>query len=323
MGALSNLLDGEQAYHMLFTPEEADLSLFVQDTLKATAGAMRDTVFRVAGKASFDGMVQMAQMPPMFGDKWVFQLDYEKIKAHKDKLFRLVTMPDVPAIFLFMVSNYGQFKEVKEALPLINDMYLASIRRNDVEHLLSGTSLPVDLIQFVGKSYYNNPDKVAQLRASLLMGNKFKTRAEIAEEIGVGTGTMKTYVFSLLGEPPKNAKSQRIVMKRRIEVGQQLCEMNTPFKLRNLMLGTIRDIRNIKILYLSGTIYKNIREIPEVYDVKRLSRYAWDLDRIKETPLSRIDTLLFLLEGTPKWSEDTDLLSFIYGLYAAKGVREA
>lgn len=322
MGSLADLLNKDQITHMLYTSEEADLSLYIQDTLKATAEAKGDSVFRVRSKKDYENMLDIARMPPLLGEKWLFVIEYSRLKLHKDKMFRLTRANEIPSVFLYLVENYGEFKEIKKYLPDVNDMYMASMRRPDVEHILAGTSLTPDLLNFVGKSYFNNPDKICELATQLKMGTVYKNRAEITDALGTGTGTMKHYVFSLLGDPPKNATSRKTVMKRRITIGSELVEMYGANVLRRQMYDCIRDIRNIKMLFMSAVIYDSLKNLPDGFDEKRLGKYAWDLDRIKELPLSRIDDLMFRLEAESFWRSDIELLNLLYGLYTTKGVLE-
>ena len=84
----------------------------------------------------------------------------------------------------------------------------------------------------------------------------------------------------------------------------------------NFIKATIKDILNIKILYLNGTIYDRVINIPSCYDEKRLMRYNYCIKVITEgISYSRLLFLYQTLGIYGKWYTSQDGVLFLYKYY--------
>ena len=77
----------------------------------------------------------------------------------------------------------------------------------------------------------------------------------------------------------------------------------------------------LKVLVISGTIYKQVRALPDSYDEQKLSKYNKYLWRLKEVPLSRFLRMKQVLLEGGRWSKSIDFLRFLY-CYYTEGVKQ-
>lgn len=98
-------------------------------------------------------------------------------------------------------------------------------------------------------------------------------------------------------------------------------------KMRNFLLASVKDILDIKELYMVGAIYDTIRDLPDkkvmdakgnlspVYDEKRLSKYNSRLKYIIEIPYLRVVRLYLTLKKGGRWFNAMDMVNFMYQYY--------
>lgn len=322
MGSIRKL-EGDIHVHLLLTGSSLS-EMYVYDILKKKCGANTESIYRVETKGDFNNMLDLLGVQPFLADRWLFVVNYSRVKAllkGKAGIFREET-----AEFLIKVKNYKEYKEAKKLLGMVNDIYLTSIRPYDVEYLLSGYNLPKKLLDFISKSYYSDPEQVFILKKELDGGTVIAERRQIVDICGVSTGSLNSYAMSLLKEVATE-KGRKTVCKNRIKTGLELADVYGFNKMRNFLLACVKDILDIKQLYLAGVIYDSVRDLPEievemkdgskapVFDEKRLSRYGFYYKSIIETPYARILRLYLLLKKQGKWYKDIDMMNFIYQYY--------
>lgn len=315
MGSLRDLADSNKNVHILLSSSNLS-ELYVYDTLKAKCNANVDSIFNIDSKSSINEMLELVNLQPFTADKWLFVLDFKKAKSViKDKkgIFESSTSE-----FLIKVKDYKEYKEAKELLGNVNDIYLSFIRFYDTEFLLKDYNIPPKLIGFISKSYSSDPEQIFALREELNNGRVIERRKDIIDICGVSAGSLNSYALTLLKDFPKTDKGRKIVCKNRIGVAYELAETYGFSKMRNFLLACVKDILDIKQLYMVGTIYDRIENLPDCYDTKRLSRYKSMLNIIIEIPYSRILNLYLCLKQSGNWYKDIDMVSFLY-LYYEKG----
>lgn len=324
MGSIRNIGDMDRNVHLLLTTSNLS-ELYIYDKLKEKCKANRDSIYDVNSRSSATEMLELVNTLPFMAHRWLFIVEYGKVKSIlKDR--RGIFETD-SSEFLIKVKNYKEYKEAKQLLGNINDIYLSSIRFFDVEYLLQGYSLAPNLIDFVAKSYYSDPEQVFVLINELKTGKVIEKRKEIVEICGISAGSVSSFALSLLREPPKTEKGRKLTYKKRIGVALELAETYGFSKFRNFLMASIKDILDIKQLYMVGAIYDRIRDLPEskvrdkdgnmvsVYDEKRLSRYNMYLNSITGIPYVRIMRLYLLLKRWGNWFNDIDMINFIYQYY--------
>lgn len=317
MGTLREL-EGSKNVHMLITSSTA-VEMYVYDKLKEQCHASLESVLTVNSKSSFSEMLELVGMQSYLSDKWLFVIEYSKVKASIKANVGIFESEE--AEFLIKVNTYRDFKEFKELLPSVNDLYLSFIRRNEVMYLLSKYNLSQKDIDFVAKSYSREPEKVFLFKKELDNGLVVNSQRDIVKLLGESTGSITSYALALLRDFPTTEKGFKTVCRNRIKTGKDLCEAYGVSSFKNFLMATIKDFIYIKELYMQGTIYNSIRDLPEVFDEKKLSKYNVYLRTlVNDIPYSRLISLYSKLRESGRWVRNSDLLMFIYDYYKVEVV---
>ena len=317
MGTLREL-EGSKNVHMLITSSTA-VEMYVYDKLKEQCHASLESVLTVNSKSSFSEMLELVGMQSYLSDKWLFVIEYSKVKASIKANVGIFESEE--AEFLIKVNTYRDFKEFKELLPSVNDLYLSFIRRNEVMYLLSNYNLSQKDIDFVAKSYSREPEKVFLFKKELDNGLVVNSQRDIVKLLGESTGSITSYALALLRDFPTTEKGFKTVCRNRIKTGKDLCEAYGVSSFKNFLTATIKDFIYIKELYMQGTIYNSIRDLPEVFDEKKLSKYNVYLRTlVNDISYSRLISLYSKLRESGRWVRNSDLLMFIYDYYKVEVV---
>lgn len=317
MGTLREL-EGSKNVHMLITSSTA-VEMYVYDKLKEQCHASLESVLTVNSKSSFSEMLELVGMQSYLSDKWLFVIEYSKVKASIKANVGIFESEE--AEFLIKVNTYRDFKEFKELLPGVNDLYLSFIRRNEVMYLLSKYNLSQKDIDFVAKSYSREPEKVFLFKKELDNGLVVNSQRDIVKLLGESTGSITSYALALLRDFPTTEKGFKTVCRNRIKTGKDLCEAYGVSSFKNFLMATIKDFIYIKELYMQGTIYNSIRDLPEVFDEKKLSKYNVYLRTlVNDISYSRLVSLYSKLRESGRWVRNSDLLMFIYDYYKVEVV---
>jgi len=313
MGTLRELGSSDCNVHLIFSPASI-AEMFVYDTLKETCKASLDSVITVSSKSEFKSMLELVNMDSMLADRWLVVLDYSKLKSQCNTLKGLFDLDTT--IFMVKVANYKDYKEFKELIKTCNDLYLSILRYADISFLLGEYISNGKVLDFVAKSYARDPEKIFELRQKLKEGTKVENPKDVTKLIGESASSLAQFAFLLLADPPTTARGYSMVYRKRIQMADSLIETFGVGKFKNFLTATVKDILDIKVLYLQGKLYRSIRDLPEGFDEKRLSRYNWSLTRITdEIPYNRLVKLYWLLKDSGYWRSKKDLLDFIYKYY--------
>ena len=161
---LKDLKDTNKNVHLLYSPSSM-CEMYVYDTLKGLYEANLDSIYTINSKSTFNSMLELINIQSYVSLKWIFVLEYAKVKSLIKKYVHLLSAPT--SCFLFKVKSYAEFKEFKEVYPKCNDMYLSILRKNDILFLLDGYALSPKLVDFVASSYRRDPEKVFILKEKL------------------------------------------------------------------------------------------------------------------------------------------------------------
>lgn len=314
MGSLTRLEDIGYKAHLLQATSDL-VNMYVYDRLRTRYNVHRESVIEVNSKRTVEIMEEYASMSPLMSDKWLFMIDALKVKSYLARVAKIVNSRTETSIFLIRTEKYKDFKDVKEKMPRVNDMYMSFIRAGDVNHLLARSGFTPTLKKFVANSYGYSPGLVIQLALDLERGEEVSTQREVIALLGSSAGTTTAYAMKLCGDIIKSEKSRNILMKKRLEAGRELCKSFGSFTLRNYLLKTIRDIQDVKELHMTAEIYDRIRDLPEGFDEKQLAPYNRYLPQITEFAFHRILWLNKLLSDSGPWHSDSDFQNFIYTVY--------
>lgn len=317
---LKDLVDKTLNYHTVMC-DSGKLDLLVYNLLKQACNGNKDTIFYVNKKSDVEEMLDLSLIMPYSADQWLFIVNYNKVKRHRRKLIEFIKAKTVSSKVLVSFDKYADFKKFNDDLgALVNSMYLKTLRKDDMAFLFRGTKLDKDLKEFIFYSYRSEVEKVMSVLGYIKDGHSVKTRKDITELVGVSTGSIQHFIFQLLGKPPKTEKSRERIIKNRSYILSELAKVYGVRGIKTILTNSVKDILDIKTLYLSGVVYKSLTNIPEGYDSKRLLRYRVFFGKIIDIEYSRILELYLLLYNEGVWSNELDLYKFLYIYYRNLGL---
>lgn len=319
---LEALTDKEINVHTLMQ-DSGKADMFVYNTLKKTTNGNKDTIIYVNKKSDVEEMSDLALVMPMQADQWLFIINYDKVKRNRKKIIELIKQKNPSSKYLVSFTKYADFKKFNDDLgSLVNSMYLKTMNIHDVRFLFKKYRFDKDLFQFIFYSYRSEVEKMMTLLSFLEMGQTVRTRKDVTELVGVSTGSIQHFIFQLLGKKPLSLKSQGIIVKNRTVTISELAKVYGVRQLRGIITNSLKDILDIKSLYLNGILYKSIENIPEGYDSSRLLKYKPFYAKILEVPYLRILELYLLLYNEQPWNTELDMYRFIYTYYRNLGIEE-
>lgn len=308
---------------ILQTPS-VKLQMFLQDKIKRRISCTKDAILDVATKGDIKKIKEVTGIKPPFSDKWYVQIDLDKLY---DKSLIQQIKASFTCVFFCTCSRYGTYKKFKEELKEkegVVDFYINYLRRPDFLYLydaftLEDNTLTKQMFDYVAKSYAGDIEAVFDLLLRLNQGEKFETRKDIAEVCGLGGLSVESYIFDLLKPLSGSDKGLLTVIKNRTKAGVDLADTLKYTKLYNFMAKSIQSFCELKMLIISGVVYKSIHKLPDAFDEKALSRYQRYIWRLKEVPLSDLLRLRQCM-GNTVWKSEIDFLNFIYRYYGSKSL---
>ena len=313
-------LTEERHVHILYTTSNK-LELYVYDKLKEICEATLDSVIEVNSNASYKEMMELIQLQPFMAARWLFVIDYKKMRKSLEK-DRGIFSED-SSVFLIKTSSYKEFKEARSLMRVdYNELYLQSLSYKDAVWLLSKTGLDSTLIDFTAKTYRSTPEKILSLLEHIESGEKITDRKAVISICGNNTMSMISYAISLLNCKVTSEKGIKMSLRKAAQEGGLQIQTLGIRTFRGYLLGAVRDILAIKEMYLNGDIYNKIRDVPDCFDEKRLSRYNYYLETIKSLNISRVIGLYVAILSVGRWYTEFDFLEFLYNYYNNTIVKE-
>ena len=307
---------------IIFQTSSDKLRMFIQDKVKRHFRCNSDTILSCAGKKDYKQVRDISNIIPPFSDKWFIDVDLDSCN---DKEFLDIVKNSTTCVFFCNVKKYAVYKKFKEGLKGLSgvfDYYINYLKRNDFLYLYDAfvpekNRLQKSLFDYVVQSYSGDIESVFDLFLELGQGKEISSRKEIADICGVGSNSVESFILSMLKEPPSTEKGLKKVLKNRLKAGTELIDVygisSFYSRLRNMLISFIQ----IKMLIISGVIYKQIIHLPSCYDEKRLLKYQRYVWRLKEIPLSRI-LRLYTAVGKTIWRSDIEFLNFVYKFILAE-----
>lgn len=311
-------LDNRDFTVCLLQTSSPKMETFIKDKVKRKYHGRQDTIIDVEKTTDLKDVRGVLGIVPPFSEKWVVNVKVESVD--RKQLVNTIKS-STTCVFFCTVSKYKNYKEFKDSLKgvdVVFDYYMNYLRRLDVIYLYD-CFVPKErrftkmLFDYVVQSYSGDIDSIFDIFLALGSGKELKTRGDIAKIGGIGGLTIESFIFSLLKEPPTTVKGLKRVMKNRITAGKELGQLYGFSKFYSYMNRSLMTMIELKMLLLSGEVYKSVKSLPDGYDEKRIARYQKYIWRLKSIPLRN---LLVLREtmGSRRWSDDTGFLSFYYKL---------
>lgn len=307
---------------LLLQTSSTRLTMFIQDKIKRRFHCKSEAILDISTKGDIKKIKDVTGIKPPFSDKWYIQINLDKLY---DKSLIQNIKSSSTCVFFCTCSKYGTFKKFKEDLKDkdgLVDLYINYLRRPDFIYLydaftLSDNKLTKQLFDYVVKSYSSDIEAIFELLLHLNQGEKFESRKDIAEVCGIGGLSVDSYIFDLLKPISGSDKGLLTVIKNRIRAGVDLGETLNFGTMYNFIAKSLFNFCEIKMLIISGVVYKSIYKLPDSFDEKTLSRYQKYIWRLKEIPLSEILRLRQCM-GKIRWRNELDFLNFIYRYYSIK-----
>ncbi len=306
---------------LLHTPS-SKMEIFVQDKIKRHLGADADSTMTVENKEDLKQVRDCIGVTPYHSEKWYVKVNLDKI--NNKELYK-VMHDSTTCVFMCTCSKYRIFKEFKENFEKtlnVADFYLVWLRRDDFIYLYDAfvpesKRLAPALLNTVMKGYASDIEALFDLFLALNEGEVFKSESEIVGKIGLGSLSIESYVFRLLKPLSGSEKGLQRVLKDRTKYGIEMGNSLKWTTYYNFLSKCVVSFIEIKMLLISGSIYKSIKDLPEGYDTGKLARYNRHVWRIKEIPMS---DLLLLRDsmGKKPWKTELEFINFIYKYYTAK-----
>ena len=314
----------------LVQTSSVQLSILIHDKLKKRYNCTAASTIVVANKKDLKKVREVATIVPFVGSKWFVEVDLEK--AMDKELYNLI-QTSTTCLFYCTSTKYQTFKKFKEGLKNqagVVDLYINYIRRPDLLYLYDtlvpkNNLLSKPLFDYVAQSYSSDIDAIMDLFMSLGRGDTFESRKDIAELCGIGNNSVDSFLLALIKPPSDSGKGVCTVIRNRVKAGIDLGAAVGWSSFYNFLNSALTAFIYIKVLKISGVLYKTIPELPASYDsdnnliagydeakLSRYNKYIWRLD---EVPLSRLLRIKqTMLDGT-KWKKQADFLCFIYNYY--------
>lgn len=313
---------GQYKVVLLQTPADK-LSLFLYDKIKEEYGCTQNTIIDVKDKSDIAQVKEVAYVDSFISDKWLVTVDFSKDKSMGLLKELLPIMCESSTIVFFCTTNnYRTFKTLsdsfkKAGITEVVSFYLTRLNSADFQylynaHVTSQNKLSKNLYTAVYQGYNSNVSAVMDLFTELRNGVVFESSREVADVCGVGNNSVENFVLSLLKPPSQSEQGTKTVLKNRLKAGFDLASVYGFGKLHSYMVNCVSCLRDVKVLRVSGAVYKNLINLPNGYDEAKLARYQRYIWRLNEIPLSRILRLAIFLEAKLSWNRDLDFIHFIY-----------
>lgn len=317
---LSSIEDrGASPYIVLLQTSSTMLYFFLKDKIKSMFNCKGESIIYFEKKSDIKGVRAVIGLNPVFSEKWFVEIDMNKFDS---KDVRKIIKNSNTCVFFLTCSKYSIYKSLKEEFKDssdVYDFYVNYLSRTDMTYLYdsivpSDKRLSKQLFDYVVQSYGNDIDAVFELFTRLANGDEFNSRKDISDVCGIGGNSVESFIFSLLKELSGSDKGLKKVISNRVKAGKDLSTALGVSSMYNFMSRSIRLLSELKMLMISGVVYKTIRNLPDTYDEKALCRYQKYIWRLKQIPLSDLLRLRQAM-GSKIWQSDMDFIRFIYNYY--------
>jgi hypothetical protein len=295
--------------------------MFIQDRLKEVNRNSNGNIFTIESRKELKESYITAGVQPFGAEKWLFFVDGKKVGlTYKD--MRDMMQMNVTGLYVIEVDNYKEYKRIKGVFgehPEFLDLYLSKLYRSDILYLYDyyvpkENGLTPKVYNQVVKNYGNDVDAVLTLFKALQSGVRVDTLKDVVAICGTAGNTVESYIMALLKSPPTTVRGTSTILRNRMKAGKELADTQGYDKTWMYMVSCIKALCEIKMLMISGVVYKHITKIPEGYNEKKLYKYQRYIWQLEEIPFSTLIRLRYHLQKK-HWYTGVDFESFIYGYY--------
>lgn len=311
---------------LLITTNSAMLDEFLRDKMKRHYHVGTDSIFEIESKSDLKPVREILDVSPPFADRWFVSINLDKFDFRSHATIADLVLNSKTCFFFITGTLYANYKKMKDLIdkPTISlyDYYLKSLRKSDFLYLYDAfvreeDRLTPSLFKFAFNNYNSNVDAFFTLLMRLNEGVKVTTQKDIVDICGIGGLSTESYLLSLMKPLSGSDKGLKIVLKNKIKAGKELGDVYGYEKFYRFISKNILYFCEIKMLTISGVIYRKVKDLPAGYDEQRLAHYNKYLPALSEVPLSELLRLKQTL-GERVWKSDMDLIAFLYSYYGVK-----
>lgn len=315
---------GVEPFIILLQTSSPKLELFIKDKVKRKYNCKGESIIYIENKADIKNLKSIIGVTPAFSERWYVEIDMSKMDS---KDLRNIIKESHTCVFVLTCSRYVMYKELKtefKSLDGVFDFYIMYLGRADMTYLYDGfvtqeNKLTKQLYDYVVQSYSSDIESVFELFYRLAAGEEFNSRKDISDVCGLGGNSVESFIFSLLSPLSGSDKGLKKVLSNRIKAGVDLSSTLGVSSMYNFLARSLRLMCELKMLMISGVVYKTVRNLPKSFDEKALMRYQKYIWKLKTIPLSELLKIRSAM-GSRVWCQDTEILSFIYRYYSNKAL---
>ena len=318
---------GKTMSALILQTTSTKLNMFIEDRIKLQLKTISDTSLEISTKEDIKRVKELQGIVPPMSVKWFVKVDMDKV--HDKELFKVIRQSNT-CCFLLITNRYQTFKLAQSQLDNKEDVYnyyAATMRRWDFLYVYDlytpeKNKLTKVLFDYVIQSYNSDIEAIFDLLEAMHKGQVIKSRSDIAKICGIGNNSVETFIFQMIKPLSGSDIGLKTVVRSRIKTGLDLANTLDYPTFYKRMIQVLKNCTDIKVLLISGDVYKELRNLPKGYDERILSKYQKYLWKIKEIPLSRFLRFRQLL-GKKQWYTETDFLNFIYRFYSEEAILKA
>lgn len=309
---MPNLSNVKSSTSNLLYFEDESVEDYIYKILEKEARTKRADVIEVKTERQARSVFELSNMEPLNADKWLFKIDIGSVSPLQKQLFNLAEFSDT-SLFLFETKNGSSFFKARQNTGgRTNAMFCRSLSFDDISFLLKDYDVNQNIKSHVQKHYRDDVAKVFRFLEVIKSGEEIKTTKELIGHLGVSASDVRGIVFDLLKPINKDPKRR---IKKVISSLEATADKRGIYKLKNDLKFVVKDILDIKMLYLSGVIYKEIKQnLPDGFDGKKLRRYNWMFKRgeFENFDITTVQRLYLELSSKNPWYTSSDMLGFTY-----------
>lgn len=287
--------------NMVIYVQSPSLAYFIKSKLRTRLNVHKDFVVNVDTAKGLQDAKLDSYIAPLLCDKWLIHVDADKLS--KKELFTNLEKNTVHGITVYWTTKYMVFKQLTESKEVKTQSVhcpvfsFSRLSYGDIVHLHKemvpeNKRMNAELLDYVCKGYRYDVQAVCDLFTMVKSGSEFTSKREIIENIGVGGNSVASLMVRILTAKPKTDKSKKRILSNTLKLMDDLSITYSHQTIRKFMLSNLDGCIEMKQLQILGIYKRPNKEIPETFNIKRLSM----LRRYEKTILHEISlpTLLNL-----------------------------
>lgn len=313
---------------LLMVTSSNRLDEFLRDKMKRHYHVGTESIFEIETKSDLKPLKDVVGVAPPFADRWFVSINLDKFDYRSQGDLVDIISTATTCFFFITSTLYANYKKLNESLHKISqlslyDYYLKSLRKSDFLYLYDAfvredDRLTPALFKFAYNNYNSNIDAFFNLLLRLNEGVKITTQKDIVDICGIGGLSTESYILAMTKPLSGSEKGLKTVIRNKLKAGKELGDVYGYAKFYRFANKNLENFCTIKMLMISGVVYRKLQDLPETYDEKKLSHYNKYLPELSKVPLSELLRLKQSM-GNKVWKSDMDLLEFLYEYYAEKG----